>query len=65
MDFNVSRHLEAELSTLDWDTMILHYLGLDHIGHLEGPHSPLVAPKLHEMDDIILQIYKALQQQVI
>lgn len=41
----------------DWDVMILHYLGLDHIGHLAGPTSPLVQPKLREMDDIIKMIY--------
>ena len=40
----------------DWNVMILHYLGLDHIGHLEGPYSPLVGPKLMEMDKIIRNI---------
>ena len=20
----------------DWDVMVLHYLGLDHIGHIQG-----------------------------
>ena len=46
VDNNVTRHLEPELSTRDWDALILHYLGLDHIGHTAGPHSPLVPPKL-------------------
>ena len=36
VDANVTRHLEAELAREDWDVMILHYLGLDHIGHLQG-----------------------------
>lgn len=45
--------------------MILHYLGLDHIGHLEGPYSPLVAPKLLEMDSVIQRIYTALEKQVV
>ena len=40
--------------------MILHYLGLDHIGHLEGPSSPLVGPKLIEMDQIIKRISKSI-----
>lgn len=44
----------------DWHTMILHYLGLDHIGHTAGPMSPLVAPKLEEMDHIVEEIHKAL-----
>ena len=41
--------------------MILHYLGLDHIGHLAGPLSPLVAPKLTEMDNIIREITSGLK----
>ena len=65
VDYNVSRHLDAELSASDWDVMILHYLGLDHIGHLEGPHSPLVGPKLQEMDEIIHRIYASLEKQVL
>ncbi|XP_046846376.1 GPI ethanolamine phosphate transferase 2-like isoform X1 [Xenia sp. Carnegie-2017] len=43
--------------------MILHYLGLDHIGHLAGPNSPLVRPKLREMDEIIHRIYETIVQQ--
>lgn len=43
--------------------MILHYLGLDHIGHLAGPNSPLVRPKLREMDEIIRRIYETIMQQ--
>jgi len=38
--------------------MVLHYLGLDHIGHVEGPHSPLVRPKLQEMDHIVKRIHR-------
>ena len=41
--------------------MILHYLGLDHIGHTVGPKSPLVAEKLKEMDDVIKKIYHEFQ----
>lgn len=38
--------------------MILHYLGLDHIGHVSGPRSPLVPVKLREMDDVIKKIHQ-------
>ncbi|KAK9695853.1 Type I phosphodiesterase / nucleotide pyrophosphatase [Popillia japonica] len=57
VDNNVTRNVWVELSKNDWDIMILHYLGLDHIGHIMGPFSPLVQPKLQEMDEIIKQIY--------
>lgn len=33
--------------------MILHYLGLDHIGHLEGPRSLKIPLKLKEMDAVV------------
>ncbi|CAG5127325.1 unnamed protein product [Candidula unifasciata] len=62
VDRNVTRHLKQELYKPTWDVMILHYLGLDHIGHIAGPSSPLVKPKLAEMDDIIRQIYNAMEQ---
>ncbi|PSN33314.1 GPI ethanolamine phosphate transferase 2 [Blattella germanica] len=52
VDDNVTRHLATELNAEDWDVMILHYLGLDHIGHVESPLSPLVRPKLQQMDRV-------------
>ncbi len=53
VDDNVTRHLEWELKSKDWDVCILHYLGLDHIGHLIGPQGSPVVPKLAEMGQII------------
>lgn len=44
--------------------MILHYLGLDHIGHVEGPFSALIKPKLQEMDEIIARISRRVHQWV-
>lgn len=38
--------------------MILHYLGLDHIGHVFGPYSKLIPEKLKEMDGIIQTVYE-------
>ncbi|XP_078156866.1 alkaline-phosphatase-like family protein isoform X2 [Carex rostrata] len=57
VDFNVSRHLDVELAAKDWNLLILHYLGLDHVGHIGGRQSILMAPKLKEMDDIIKEIH--------
>lgn len=37
VDNNVTRHVPIELLNDDWSGMILHYLGLDHIGHKTGP----------------------------
>ena len=54
VDLNVTRHLDQELrSNFDWDVSVLHYLGLDHIGHMIGPDGSAVGPKLVEMDQVI------------
>ncbi|KAK9713118.1 hypothetical protein RND81_06G004100 [Saponaria officinalis] len=57
VDLNVSRHLPDEPYKDDWNLMILHYLGLDHVGHIGGRKSALMAPKLKEMDDVIKMIH--------
>ena len=62
VDDNVTRHLGSEMKREDWDVMILHYLGLDHIGHLEGPGSSLVQPKLDQMGDIIQSVWEEMQR---
>ncbi|KAG8373430.1 hypothetical protein BUALT_Bualt11G0023500 [Buddleja alternifolia] len=60
VDYNVSRHLTNELSSPDWDLLILHYLGLDHVGHIGGRNSILMAPKLMEMDEVIKRIHSSI-----
>ncbi|XP_052497564.1 GPI ethanolamine phosphate transferase 2 isoform X1 [Budorcas taxicolor] len=60
VDNNVTRHLDKVLKRQDWDVLILHYLGLDHIGHISGPSSPLIGPKLSEMDSILMKIHTSL-----
>ncbi|NXN95423.1 PIGG transferase, partial [Rhinopomastus cyanomelas] len=60
VDDNVTRHLDSVLKRDDWDLLILHYLGLDHIGHMTGPNSPLVGRKLREMDNILRKIHVSL-----
>ena len=65
VDDNVTRHIDGELERNDWDVMVLHYLGLDHIGHVEGPRSGLVQPKLSEMDGIVQHVVDSLRQQVL
>ncbi|XP_021897499.1 GPI ethanolamine phosphate transferase 2 isoform X2 [Carica papaya] len=57
VDQNVSRHLADELLRDDWNLLILHYLGLDHVGHIGGRNSNLMAPKLKEMDEVVRMIH--------
>lgn len=37
VDNNVTRHVPNTLLDDNWNAMIMHYLGLDHIGHKAGP----------------------------
>ncbi|OAA55579.1 Alkaline-phosphatase-like, core domain protein [Niveomyces insectorum RCEF 264] len=60
VDHNVTRHVAGELRRDDWSVLVLHYLGLDHIGHKGGPRSPHMVPKQREMDGIVRQLYAAL-----
>ncbi|KAG5444357.1 GPI ethanolamine phosphate transferase 2 [Clonorchis sinensis] len=61
VDRNVTRHLNTLFRRpQDWDGVILHYLGLDHIGHVEGPDGYNVALKLAEMDTVVGSILDSL-----
>ncbi|EEP78317.1 conserved hypothetical protein [Uncinocarpus reesii 1704] len=62
VDNNVTRHVPVELKNEDWSAMIMHYLGLDHIGHKAGPLSPHMVPKQREMDSIVKEIYTAMEE---
>lgn len=63
VDNNVTRHLDDELTRDDWSLMVLHYLGLDHIGHYCGPFcDKLIKPKLKEMNDVVKKLYTQLSQ---
>lgn len=37
VDDNVTRHVAPELRSQDWSTLVLHFPGLDHVGHVGGP----------------------------
>lgn len=43
----MTRHVDAEMRESDWNTMILHYLGLDHIGHKSGPRRYAVLDRVN------------------
>ncbi|KAJ1351316.1 hypothetical protein KIN20_007302 [Parelaphostrongylus tenuis] len=57
VDNNVTRHLDYVLTADHWDLLILHYLGLDHVGHSLGGESVVIRTKLHEMDNIARRIF--------
>lgn len=40
----------------DWDVLIGHYLGVDHVGHTYDVHSPHMAAKLQQMNQHVEQV---------
>lgn len=56
-DKNVTKSLAFELKQNDWRLLILHYLGLDHIGHVFDPFHELVPDKLREMDEVVRMMH--------
>ncbi|GFY90791.1 alkaline-phosphatase-like family protein [Actinidia rufa] len=62
VDYNVTRNLGDELNRTDWSLLILHYLGLDHVGHIGGRSSVLMGPKLKEMDEVVQMIHLSAKQ---
>ncbi|KAL4926531.1 mannose-ethanolamine phosphotransferase LAS21 [Aspergillus undulatus] len=63
VDTNVTRHIPRELIQDDWSALIMHYLGLDHIGHKAGPQSSHMIPKQQEMDSMVTQVYRAMEKE--
>ncbi|CAJ0540613.1 Ff.00g076380.m01.CDS01 [Fusarium sp. VM40] len=61
VDNNVTRNVAPELENSDWGLMVLHYLGLDHIGHKAGPKSSNMVPKQREMDSIVQTLFEAIE----
>lgn len=62
VDNQVTERLIPRIQDSDWDALILHYLGIDHIGHVDGAFSPLMKPKQQEMDKIIRMVYETLKR---
>lgn len=60
VDHNVTRNIAGELDNNDWGLMVLHYLGLDHIGHKAGPRSSNMVPKQREMDGIVEVLFESM-----
>ncbi|KAK2803860.1 hypothetical protein FQN50_006868 [Emmonsiellopsis sp. PD_5] len=63
VDNGVNEHLfpllHADNST-KWDVIFGHYLGVDHAGHRYGPDHAAMAAKLRQMDQVIRDIIKAI-----
>jgi len=46
--------------TSEWDLLIGHFLGVDHVGHRLGPAHPTMKAKLTQMNQVLIRIVEAL-----
>ena len=49
----------------NWDVIFGHYLGVDHAGHRYGPDHPATNAKLKQMDTVIRDLIRALDDQTL
>ncbi|RHZ48692.1 hypothetical protein Glove_543g52 [Diversispora epigaea] len=49
----------------DWDVLIAHFLGVDHCGHRYGPDHPAMAEKLQQMNEMINNVTKNIEEDTI
>ena len=52
-------------ATSQWDFLIGHFLGVDHVGHRLGPANPTMAMKLKQMNDTLARIVESLDDQTL
>ena len=65
VDDGVTSHLMPLLNSYndtEWTYIFGHFLGVDHAGHRYGPDHPAMKNKLQQMNSVILQIMKALDE---
>lgn len=56
VDNGVITHLMPLLhpsNASEWDVIIGHFLGVDHVGHTKGPDDPVMTSKLQQMNDVL------------
>ena len=61
LDNGVLKHLPSVIENYhQWDVLIAHFLGVDHAGHRYGPDHSAMNEKLKQMDGVIRDIIKSL-----
>eukprot|EP00899_Mesostigma_viride_P013332 jgi/Mesvir1/219/Mv13563-RA.1 len=62
VDNKIKSEIPKELDPgTEWNMLILHFLGVDHVGHKGGLTSQLMLPKLREMDAVIDDVHARLR----
>jgi GPI ethanolamine phosphate transferase 3 subunit O len=54
--------LHGDHVTRQWDILIAHFLGVDHIGHTYHAHHPLMKQRLHLMNEVLKKVIEDLPE---
>ena len=68
VDNGVTEHILPLITSAgqqQWDIIIGHYLGVDHVGHQYGPNHPVMQLKLNQMDNVLRKIVTLLDQETL
>ena len=49
----------------EWDFIIGHFLGVDHVGHRVGPEHPVMTTKLQQMDAVLREVVELLDDETL
>ncbi|CAK9440526.1 uncharacterized protein LODBEIA_P46000 [Lodderomyces beijingensis] len=60
VDNGVIEHLYPSIKTRDWDILIGHFLGVDHVGHRYGPKHYSMKEKLNQMNSVVEKVVEEL-----
>ena len=67
VDNGVTKHLPALMAGAhgEWDILVGHFLGVDHVGHRLGPSHAIMTAKLAQMDAFLRQTVAALDERTV
>ncbi|ODV58662.1 mannose-ethanolamine phosphotransferase GPI13 [Ascoidea rubescens DSM 1968] len=60
LPFSNSKKQHLYNNSKNWDILISHFLGVDHVGHRYGPSNYEMIPKLNQMDSILKKLIQNL-----
>ncbi|CAI5961298.1 unnamed protein product [Closterium sp. NIES-65] len=63
VDDGVLANIFPALNRDDWDLLIGHFLGVDHVGHTFAVDSPIMDTKLDQMNQMMLDVVAAMKAQ--
>eukprot|EP00903_Cladosiphon_okamuranus_P014882 g13781.t1 len=65
VDDGVLSHLSDELAKRDWDVLVAHFLGVDHVGHTFGPASQAMEDKLVQINAALKTVFDSVDNETI